>query len=486
MFLEHIVHKGFLRSVSSFSFLIKSFSRCPLRSRSVLALICICLLAKSRAQNPSNSVVDFYKHYTTNEGLSSNTCLSLLEDSRGFVWIGTAEGLNRFDGHRFRKFFNDPNSPNSICGNTVVCLDEDIHGRIWIGSYGSGVTVFDPLHEEYEQYRMEAPGLPLTRSNRVEEIVVLDDDRVFCSTEGGLFLKLQGDSVFKLVDAAFLGLQEFDIKKTRILHDRQRNGIWIYTVDGVLFYHCDTGIADHVSKNVNHWRILDESGIYNIQLDHQNRIWYLKYQSDFIYLFEPESNVVISYDLSRYQSDQATKMMYSKQKDAFLLGYWNQPALFVSAEDGSVSIEPFTQDYPGSIGNARMNDVMCDGLNLEWIATGKGLYVRRGDQPVRELNWIQNPDLVIKDVYPENELVWIATNAGLIKHDRNSKVETTVCSGNIDYLYFDKGVLLLGKDEGIYKVSSLDFDCKPYLLFSDTTRFSFARDAIQFMHRERN
>ena len=90
---------------------------------------------------------------TANEGLSNNTVWAIMQDSSGYVWIGTAEGLDRFDGKEIRHF-----SPDRFFGENhiVRALCEDDSGRIWVGTY-SGILVFDPVTERLEAFHL---GLP--------------------------------------------------------------------------------------------------------------------------------------------------------------------------------------------------------------------------------------------------------------------------------------------------------------------------------------
>ncbi|PJB19325.1 MAG: hypothetical protein CO117_05110, partial [Flavobacteriaceae bacterium CG_4_9_14_3_um_filter_33_16] len=64
----------------------------------------------------------YFKHYKSENGLSHNTVLSSLQDKTGFLWFGTKDGLNRFDGYNFKVFRNDPKNINSIGSNFIECL----------------------------------------------------------------------------------------------------------------------------------------------------------------------------------------------------------------------------------------------------------------------------------------------------------------------------------------------------------------------------
>lgn len=71
----------------------------------------------------------FVRHLTGSVGLSNNKCYTVLKDSKGYVWIGTENGLNRYDGHKFQVFRNIPNDSTSIGGNTVLEMHEDNSGN---------------------------------------------------------------------------------------------------------------------------------------------------------------------------------------------------------------------------------------------------------------------------------------------------------------------------------------------------------------------
>jgi signal transduction histidine kinase/CheY-like chemotaxis protein/AraC-like DNA-binding protein/ligand-binding sensor domain-containing protein len=82
---------------------------------------------------------------STDDGLSQGMVYDILQDTEGFLWIGTKDGLNRYDGYQFEVFTNDPDDPWSISGNTVTLIFEDSKGRIWAATDNSGVDIYDKL-----------------------------------------------------------------------------------------------------------------------------------------------------------------------------------------------------------------------------------------------------------------------------------------------------------------------------------------------------
>src|ERR1700742_5073123 len=86
----------------------------------------------------------YFNHYQVESGLSNNSVECSIQDDDGFLWFGTINGLNRFDGYSFKTFYNDPGDSTSIGSNFIRCLYNDSHGTIWVGT-NKGVYTFDKV-----------------------------------------------------------------------------------------------------------------------------------------------------------------------------------------------------------------------------------------------------------------------------------------------------------------------------------------------------
>src|SRR5665648_232766 len=93
-----------------------------------------------------------FEHISLDQGLSQSVVLAILQDHQGFMWFGTQDGLNRYDGYEFIVYKHDPSDPNSISNSFVQALYEDVNGIIWIGSFGGGLNRFDPRTEKFSAY----------------------------------------------------------------------------------------------------------------------------------------------------------------------------------------------------------------------------------------------------------------------------------------------------------------------------------------------
>jgi ligand-binding sensor domain-containing protein/signal transduction histidine kinase/DNA-binding response OmpR family regulator len=90
----------------------------------------------------------YFNHFQVENGLSNNSVECSIQDDDGFLWFGTINGLNRFDGYAFKTFYHDPGDPASIGSNFIRCLYNDAHGIIWVGT-NRGVYTFDKYREKF-------------------------------------------------------------------------------------------------------------------------------------------------------------------------------------------------------------------------------------------------------------------------------------------------------------------------------------------------
>ncbi|NOT03166.1 MAG: hypothetical protein HOP27_01060 [Anaerolineales bacterium] len=84
-----------------------------------------------------------FEHLTIEDGLSQNAGLAIFQDSRGYLWIGTQDGLNRYDGYGSKIYKHDPDDPHSISYNSILSMGDDKNGSLWIGTWGGGLNQLD-------------------------------------------------------------------------------------------------------------------------------------------------------------------------------------------------------------------------------------------------------------------------------------------------------------------------------------------------------
>ncbi len=122
--------------------------------------------AAAGAQAPSIS----FEHITIEDGLSQSTVNCILQDDHGFIWLGTQDGLNRYDGHDFVVDKHRPGVPTSLSNDWIRTLFKDEAGQIWIGTGGGGLNKWDPGSDTFTRYQHDPENPRSLSSNRVQVI----------------------------------------------------------------------------------------------------------------------------------------------------------------------------------------------------------------------------------------------------------------------------------------------------------------------------
>lgn len=122
------------------------------------------------------------RHITINDGLSQNYIYASLQDSKGFLWFGTKDGLNRYDGYSFKIYRKDNADPYSLHDNTVTAIVEDGEHAMWIGTGTGGLMKFDRLRERFTRYTHDPNNRNSISSNRINSITRLRSGSILVST----------------------------------------------------------------------------------------------------------------------------------------------------------------------------------------------------------------------------------------------------------------------------------------------------------------
>jgi len=126
-----------------------------------------------------------FEHLGTTQGLSNSNVICTLQDSRGFMWFGTREGLNKYDGYTFTVYRNNALDNKSLANNLVNDMVEDTKGYLWIGTWGGGLDRYDRRTNQFTHYRHE-PANPVSLSSNLVTALLLDSRGIlWVGTEDG-------------------------------------------------------------------------------------------------------------------------------------------------------------------------------------------------------------------------------------------------------------------------------------------------------------
>ena len=159
----------------------------------------ILLLVASLGWNPAlwaaRDSISF-QHIGTKQGLPQSTVNTIFQDSRGYMWFGTYDGLSRYDGYQFVNFKNDPDNEESISNNIVVSIIEDHQGYLWIGTAHNGLNRFDPKTGIFERFVSKNDDFDSLSNAQVNVIYQDTNQRIWIGTDRGLNLYLPEKKAF--------------------------------------------------------------------------------------------------------------------------------------------------------------------------------------------------------------------------------------------------------------------------------------------------
>src|SRR6201996_5839219 len=126
-----------------------------------------------------------FRRLSNPQNLSHVRVESIVQDAQGFMWFGTWNGLNRYDGYKFKLFKHEPGDPNSLSGVYVYSLFKDHSGNLWVGTDGF-LDRFQPGTESFTHYKLDKPA-----TNGLSSIVIhISEDsggKLWLSPRNGLF-----------------------------------------------------------------------------------------------------------------------------------------------------------------------------------------------------------------------------------------------------------------------------------------------------------
>lgn len=190
------------------------------------SLLLIYLLGVSASLGGAYGQPYYFTHYQVENGLSNNAVLCSAQDAMGFMWFGTKDGLNRFDGYSFKVFHSDPDNPNGLGSNFVRALYVDDSGAIWVGT-DQGIYLFDPKSETFSLFHP-------TITNEILDIQGDHQGNVWFINDLSLFrYDSTADRLISVTDRTTASISAFGLT--------QAGDAWVGTINGDLLHYQATG-----------------------------------------------------------------------------------------------------------------------------------------------------------------------------------------------------------------------------------------------------
>lgn len=447
-----------------------------------LRLVCLLLLCCPLlfAQKPQLK----FDHITTENGLPQEHVFCILQDHRGFLWLGMETGLTRYDGYTFKTYRHDPEDTTSISSNIIRALYQDQSGMIWVGTDGGGLCRFDPKTEIFDTYKHRPQDAGSLSGNRIYGITQDRSGALWVATLGDGLNRLVFDTLdnrqinlsidrFQADPANPVALAEDNIW-TIYLDNRQQ--LWIGTVGGGLDrLDLSTPIMDnpefrHYQHLPGQTESISDNSIKTIFEDHRGMLWVgTEYRG--LNRLDPATGKFKRFparqDIPGSLSHNYVSSILEDEQQNLWVGTNGGGLNLYKPETGSFSHYQHVGSDPYSLNGQLVNTIFQDRSGIIWVGmVNKGLNrIDPQKQQIRHFYAVPyqtgslNSNLV-KSIYEDrNGEIWVGTYGGglshfdpeqrTFKHYRQAPASDADGSNNVQRIYEDRqGNFWIGTDGG--------------------------------------
>lgn len=210
--------------------------------------------------------------FNVESGLSQSWVLALHVDRYGLLWVGTQNGLNRYDGYSFLKFQTNPLDSTSLCNNMVNSICEDNHGNLWVSTWG-GLSYLDRSSGTFTSYFHNPNDNSSINHSRLYG--------VYCDRRGDVWVKtLESIDRFNPETNSFTRYPHYidplslsDYSETYPMYEDSKGRFWVGTNDGLLLFDRDLGLFNRFVYDSKNNATLSSNTIRDIAEDHSGNIW---------------------------------------------------------------------------------------------------------------------------------------------------------------------------------------------------------------------
>jgi ligand-binding sensor domain-containing protein/signal transduction histidine kinase/DNA-binding response OmpR family regulator len=343
------------------------------------------------------------KYLTVENGLSNNVVNSLYQDRYGFIWMGTYDGLNRYDGYHFKIFRNRWNDERSLINNHITVLNGDGRDHVWIGTQ-KGISYFDYADSKIHQVSYQHQQATKRITSAVNAIAVSKNGTVYIGTDDdGLFMLPKGAKIAKHI--AFNKAANYSVKAACIDHQQQ---LW--------FYIKDVGLCRYDEK-LNKVTLINKqpSGVTAIINGSSNTLWVGTERGLFTY---------------QKSTNRVEKFAYRLSSDNVMgLSIDQKNVLWIATDGGGITRFDLTQKTisylttgkdKGSLTSNSIGAVYEDKEARKWIATLRGgvnvidnkstQFEQIKRNPYQQNTLVNN--FVLSFCEDVNQGIWIGTDGG--------------------------------------------------------------------------
>ena len=402
--------------------------------RILYVIIFFCI---GQAVFSQNSVYKF-RHLSTNEGLSQSSVTAIQQDDLGQIWIGTRDGLNKYDGTEFTVFRHDKNNPSSVCNNDILCLEKDSDGSIWVGTY-SGVSRYNTKKNTFKTYLNKNNNTSL-KGNTVWRIKELSSKEVWIGAPYGISIYNRKTDSFRTFS---VGEQVYTIYETK---------------NGAVFLGTKNGLKQFIGKKNNNYQfktIKETKGVIIqdiIENSEGNLLLGTRTKSVLEYRIKQQQLVPYFSENVLEDKNKNVRQLLFDTTGQLWIGSFN--GIQISDENKNPRVLQYNLNDVESINDNFIKVLFKDKKGSIWIGTYYGGINIWDESNINFIKITQKPGntglgfKVVSSIKNNKELIYFGTEGGGVSilnaktktiEYLNTKNTPGLKSDNIKALYLDKG-----------------------------------------------
>ncbi len=314
-----------------------------------------------------------FEHITTDDGLSSNRISHIFQDRKGFLWISTEDGINRYDGYNFKQFRQITGNLNSISDFAVEYIFEDSKGLFWI-STREGLDLFDPVKEIFTHFK---PIKNDTTSLSSEKITVIGEDKfgkIWVGTRKGLNLFDPVKSTFRHFTNDEKNKKSLSSNYITAIYLDSYGNLWIGTRNGLNKFDYKTEQFDIYLPEQNNSKSIVGKGISCIIEDENKNLW-VGTTSGLSKLTLKDNNII---QFENYVSDPVDsnslssnniRVIAEDKSGKLWIGTSNEGVCVFNKEKKLFKRIQYSEENVYSINENRIYAICIDDFDNIWIGT---------------------------------------------------------------------------------------------------------------------
>lgn len=430
----------------------------------LLLTLLLALQATSFSQNYR------INHYTVNQGLSQSVIYSLYQDSRGFIWVGTQDGLNRFDGYSFIKYIQTPSDTNSLSDNWVYSIAEDRNGDLWIGTR-RGLCMYNYALNNFSRYAHNPDYQNDPYRDNVYGCAVSKEGKIYTNTPPLVNVFDPKSKKLTHYMNSIGANQKVEERSLPIIIDED-GIVWAATTSGLARFDTKTEKFTNFQNSPSIKSSISNNSILALFEDNQNRIW-IGTKSG-IDVLDKSDNHFYRNPIVLNNKSVEVRSIVQDQKGFYWAGTQGSGMLKLSYENNKIRIlnQITSKDElsPSYLNNSFVNSLFIDQSQNLWVGTLNGLDKTDLKDPKFKLyrkssesNSIDLLDNVIASIYKDNKgNIWVGNwGKGLNIVDRKTNKAqhfSTSLSGKNhlvnDFVHvifeYNENEIWIGTGDGVY------------------------------------